>query len=293
MNHVNRSLVEPARLLRISAVLVFAACLALAVGAWILLSQLNHQWQELVDTTDGGLERVEGVLAATTDLASETADGLESVDGAVEAGGSLTDQTSDVVTSVQEVLLPLIGNVDSFAASLEDLALFVERNDALALFGLQPSLNSEELADLRRDLAQLETDLAQLAVDEELATDVAGVSTSLDAVVVELRLTEAELARSADRVAVARQDLDLMRDDMTSVIWWSRGLLLMFLLTMMLSQVALYLLGRALLDGYPAVGPVTAVDATPTDVIPTDATPVEQAPEPAVPVAELPVADRR
>lgn len=243
------SIARAARLVEIAAVGVIASCLALGAGGWFLLSLLNQQWEQLVDATDDGLARVEGVLAASTDLASETASGLESVDTAVDSGRTLTEQTAGVTSSVQDVMLPLLDNVDAFAAGLEDLALFVERNEALALLGFDPSIESSELAALRRDLAELEAELSDIDMEGGLAADVDTVSVSLDSVVVELRATERELELSADRVADARADLEAMRDDLGPVIWLARALLSVFLLSIAASQIGLHSLARSLRRG--------------------------------------------
>ncbi len=237
------------RFLQLAAGATVAACLALAVGGWVLLSALNARWVELVDTTDDGLERVDSLLTASAELAGETALGLESVDGVVATGTDVTDQSVAVVASVQEVMLPLIDNVDQFAASLEDLARFVEGNDALALLGLEPSLDSDELAVLRSDLDRLRADIEALGLDEDLAAEVGGVSDGLDSVVTELRATESELQASADRVAVARSDLADLRGDVAPASRWGKGLLIVFLTPLALTNVALLALGRRLQHG--------------------------------------------
>lgn len=234
------------RFLKLAAAATVIGCLALAVGGWVLLSALNSRWVELVDTTDDGLERVEGLLVASTGLAGETAAGLDSVDGVVAGGSSVTNQSAEVVGSVQDVMLPLIDNVDTFAASLEELALFVERNDALGLLGIESSINSAEVATLRDDLDRLKDDIEALDVDEDLVADVEGVSDGLDAVVAELRSTERELERSADRVAVARADLAELRGDVAPATRWGRALLLVFLIPLAMTNVALFVLGRSL-----------------------------------------------
>lgn len=230
------------------AVVTVLAVLVVTVAGWIVLDRLEDSWVATLESTDQGLGRTEMLLDATGNLAGESATGLGAVNGAVGTGSDLTTETVQTVESLQQVLIPLVDDVDEFAATLQTLSNLIEDNDLFALLGVAPSLDTREIEALRVDLAALRADLESLELDSGIVDEVADVSTSIDAVVLELETTQTVLNDLKLGIGDARDTLGQQRDDISTTMLIGRIVLLGLAASLILPQVGLFMLSRRL-DG--------------------------------------------
>lgn len=226
------------------AIVTVLAVLVVTVAGWIMFQRLEDNWIATLDSTDEGLGRIELLLDATQNLAGESATGLGAVNGAVGTGSDLTSETVQTVESLQQVLIPLVNDVDEFAATLQMLSDLVENNEVFGLLGVQPTLDTRELEALRTDLDALRTDLNNLQVDSGIIDDVAGVSESIDAVVLELQATRSVLDNLKVGLGETRDTLTQQRDEVDTTMLLGRLVLLGLAASLILPQFGLYVLAR-------------------------------------------------
>ncbi len=236
------------RIVKAIAIVTVLSVLVVTVAGWIMFQRLEDSWIATLDSTDEGLGRIELLLDATGNLAGESATGLGAVNGAVGSGSDLTGETVRTVESLQQVLIPLVDDVDQFAATLEELSDLIESNELFGLLGVQTSLDSAEIARLRSDLDALRENLDELQMDDGIIDEVAGVSESIDAVVTELGVTQTVLAGLKDGIGETRDTLARQREDVDTTMTLGRLVLLGLAASLIMPQVGLYLLSRRSLE---------------------------------------------
>ncbi len=232
------------RLVQTIAVVTVLSVVIVTVAGWIVLQRLEDSWIATLESTDQGLGRTEMLLDATGNLAGESAEGLGAVNGAVGTGSDLTTETVQTVESLQQVLIPLVDDVDEFAATLQVLSDLLESNELFGLLGVAPTLDTRDIESLRTDLDALRADLESLEVDSGIVDEVAGVSRSIDAVVIELETTQTVLNDLKLGIGDARDTLGQQRDDIDTTMLIGRIVLLGLAASLILSQFGLYALSR-------------------------------------------------
>ncbi len=232
------------RVVQTIAVVTVLSVVIVTVAGWIVLQRLEDSWIATLESTDQGLGRTEMLLDATGDLAGESAEGLGAVNGAVGTGSDLTTETVQTVESLQQVLIPLVDDVDEFAATLQVLSDLIENNELFGLLGVAPTLDTGEIESLRTDLDALRADLERLEVDSGIVDEVAGVSRSIDAVVIELETTQMVLQDLKLGIGDARDTLGQQRDDIGTTMLIGRIVLLGLAVSLILPQFGLYALSQ-------------------------------------------------